>query len=216
MNEAMNHIPSSKEIVVLLAGLSPIAGYSVILGVLTLCGFGLPLPEDVTLLFAGLLASTHKISLGGALIAGFCGVFIGDSILFTLGRRYGKKLFSIKPFSLAFPPHRIEAAEIRIIRNQHFICFIGRFVPGLRACIFALVGSMGVKPKVFFIQDGLAALISVPVWVFLGYYTGENWDLAITRAHEAQWILLSLLTSLILGYVLFMFYRRRRDPKFRI
>ena len=209
----MIHIPSSKEIVVLLAGLSPIAGYAVILGVLTLCGFGLPLPEDVTLLFAGLIASTNKISLPGALIAGFCGVFIGDTILFSLGRRYGKKLFLIKPFSIAFPPHRIEAAEIKIIRNQHFICFVGRFVPGLRACIFALVGSMGVKPKVFLIQDGLAALISVPVWVLVGYYTGENWDLAVKRAHEAQWILLGVVSSLILGYALHLFLRHKKEKK---
>ncbi len=197
----------------LLAGLSPVAGYSVILGILILCGFGLPLPEDVTLLFAGFLASTHKISLGGALIAGFVGVFAGDTILFTLGRRYGKRLFAVKPFSLVFSPERIEIAEQKIIRNQHFICFIGRFVPGLRACIFALVGSMGVRPKVFLIQDGLAALVSVPVWVFVGFYTGENWDLAIKRAHEAQWILIGLVGSLILGYIGFTFYRHHREKK---
>lgn len=213
MAERMNHIPSSKEIIVLLAGLSPMGGYSVILGILILCGFGLPLPEDITLILAGLLASTHKISLGGALIVGFSGVLLGDSILFALGRRYGKKLFSIKPFSIAFPPHRIQAAEIRIIRNQHFICFVGRFIPGLRACIFALVGSMGVKPKVFFIQDGLAALISVPVWVFVGYYTGENWDLAIARANEAQWILFALVSSVIVGYLIYVLFRRKRATK---
>ncbi len=211
MIKSMNHVPSSKEILVLLAGLSPISAYSAILGVLILCGFGLPLPEDITLIFAGLLASTHKISLGGALIVGFFGVILGDSILFFLGRRYGKKLFSIKPFSIAFPPHRIEAAEIKIISNQHFICFVGRFIPGLRACIFALVGSMGVKPKVFYIQDGLAALISVPVWVLVGYYTGENWDLAIARAHEAQWILFGLLSSLIIGYIIVVLFRRKRE-----
>ena len=209
----MNHIPSSKEILLLLSGLSPIAGYSVVLGVLVLCGFGLPLPEDVTLLFAGFLASTGKISLSGALLSGFAGVFIGDSILFSLGRKFGRRLFAMRPFSFVFSPERIEIAEQKIIRNQHFICFIGRFVPGLRACIFALVGSMGVRPKVFLIQDGLAALVSVPVWVFLGYYTGENWDLAIKRAHEAQWILISLVATLVLGYLAFTYYRHHREKK---
>jgi membrane protein DedA with SNARE-associated domain len=209
----MNHIPSSNEILIMLSGLSPVAGYSVILGVLILCGFGLPLPEDVTLLFAGFLAATHKISICGALVASFTGVFLGDSILFALGRKYGKRLFAMKPFSFVFSPATIEIAEQKIIRNQHFICFIGRFVPGLRACIFALVGSMGVRPKVFLIQDGLAALVSVPIWVFVGFYTGENWDLAIHRAHEAQWILISLVGTLIIGYLIFTYFRHHREKK---
>lgn len=204
----MLHIPSSKELLDLLSDLHPAAAYSLVLGILLLCGFGLPLPEDITLLVAGILASMQKMSFTGALIVSFVGVFVGDSTLFFLGRRFGRKLFKFWPFSLFFTQSRIEAAEQTILKHQHFICFLGRFVPGLRACIFALVGTMGVSPRVFLIQDGLAALVSVPVWVSLGYYTGENWDLAVQRAHDAQWILLGVLVLGLGSYFLYRFIKK--------
>jgi membrane protein DedA with SNARE-associated domain len=198
---------SPEQILQLIIQLPPIAEYSLILGILLLCGIGLPVPEDITLLLAGLLASTGNISLPGALVAGFVGVLAGDTFLFFLGRHFGRHVFLLPVLRRIFTPERIAGAEARVKRNQHFICFIGRFLPGLRAPIFATAGTMGVKATVFFLQDGLAAMVSVPIWVYLGYWFGSNWDEALHHAKQAQWFLLGAVALIIIGYVI---YRQRR------
>lgn len=193
-----------------ISGMSGGMAYVAIIGVLLISGLGLPLPEDITLLAAGLLASAGHMSLAGALAAGFFGVLAGDMFLFFMGRRYGSKIFGLPGFRRIFTPARITAAETRVRRNGHFICFIARFLPGLRSPIFALAGAMGVKFSVFIMQDGFAALISIPVWVYLGYWFGNNWEEAFAHAEKIQGIILALIAAVAIGYFAWRFLRQRQ------
>src|SRR5690606_15676325 len=52
--------------------------YLAIVGVLLLCGMGLPLPEEVPILTSGVLASTGHLSPWPALSAVMFGVMLGD------------------------------------------------------------------------------------------------------------------------------------------
>jgi membrane protein DedA with SNARE-associated domain len=193
-----------------ISQLSGPAAYCTIVGILFICSIGVPIPEDITLLSAGLLASGHRISLMGALVSGFAGVLIGDAILFFLGRRFGKRFFALPGLRRIFTPTRILAAEARIRKNGPFICFIARFLPGLRSPIFAMSGALGVKRSTFFMLDGLAALLSVPLWVYIGYWVGDNFDDALDMAKQIQTYIISGVLFLIIGYVCFKLMRRRQ------
>ena len=48
------------------------------------------------------------------------------------------------------------------------------FMPGLRTPLFFATGSYHVPFWKFFMLDGIAALISVPLWVYVGFLFGEN------------------------------------------
>ena len=193
--------------------LSGIAAYATIVGILFICGLGVPIPEDVTLLAAGLLSAWESISFSGALLAGFAGVILGDSLLFFMGRLYGKKVFALPGLRRVFTAERVAAAEARIRKNGPFICFIARFLPGLRTPIFAMSGALGVKPSTFLMLDGLAALISVPIWVSIGYWVGKNFDEAFDGvmkvAKQAQMYLFSGIFLICLVYIGVKFWRRR-------
>jgi membrane protein DedA with SNARE-associated domain len=193
--------------------LSGVAAYATIVGILFICGLGVPIPEDITLLAAGLLSAWESISFPGALVAGFTGVILGDSLLFFMGRRYGKKVFALPGLRRVFTPERVLAAEARIRKNGPFICFIARFLPGLRTPIFAMSGALGVKPSTFLLLDGVAALISVPIWVSIGYWVGKNFDEAFDGvmkvAKQAQMYLLAGIFLVCLIYVGAKLLRRR-------
>ena len=132
-----------------LQGFDGFTAYAVILGLLLVCGLGVPLPEDITLIGAGFLAALGSISLPGALAAGFFGVLIGDAMLFTLGRLYGRQVFFLPGFRKIFTPARIALAEKKVLNNSRFICFTARFLPGLRAPIYLTAGVMGVRQATF-------------------------------------------------------------------
>ncbi len=193
----------------IISSMSGAAAYAAIIGILLICGLGIPIPEDITLLAAGLLASAGHITLAGALTAGFVGVMLGDSFLFFMGRRYGAKIFGLPGFRRIFTPSRITAAEGRVRRNGHIICFVARFLPGLRSPIFALAGAMGVRPTVFLMQDGFAALVSVPVWVYLGFWFGNNWEEAFAKVEKVQGYVFGTLALFLVSYIAFRFLRKR-------
>jgi len=186
----------------LLTGLSGPAAYAGILLVLLACGLGVPIPEDITLLAAGFLSATGQISYWGAMIVGFVGVLAGDTFLFFLGRFKGRKAFSWPVFRKIFTPERVRKAEEKIQSNAKLICFMARFAPGLRAPVYLTAGVMKVSFPVFFLSDGFAALISVPVWVHIGRWFGDNIENGFEFAKRIHlYILIGL--GIIIAVVLF-------------
>ncbi len=202
---------SIKETLILsLSQLHGFTAYSAIVGLLLICGLGVPLPEDITLIAAGILSALGSISLPGAMLAGFFGVLAGDAFLFTIGRVYGRRAFNLPIIRRVMTPRRIAIAERKIMRNSYFICFTARFLPGLRAPIFLMSGIMGVRPIVFYGLDGFAALISVPVWVYIGHWVGESLDDALLVAKKVQLWLFLAVAILLAGYMIYRRQRKRR------
>ncbi len=181
---------------------------AVLLGVLGLCGLGLPMPEDVVLITAGWLASLGKFSPTTAIFAGLLGVLSGDAVLFFLGRTYGRALLRHRLAGWLFPQAGLDEAERRIRGNGRFICFIARFLPGLRSPIYFSAGALGIPPSTYLVQDGFAALISVPFWVAFGYAFGGRIETALDEARGVQAWILAGATLIVIGYAL----RRWRRP----
>src|SRR6185312_952205 len=120
-----------------------------------------------------------SIRLPGAIIVCAVGVLIGDAFLFFLGRKFGYRVFKLPVFRSIFTESRIQIARQKVLRNSKFICFTTRFLPGLRAPIFLTAGIMGVRPRSFLLLDGSAAMISVPIWLYVGWFFGSNLDQAL-------------------------------------
>ena len=198
-----------------LQGFDGVTAYAAILGLLLICGLGVPLPEDITLIGAGFLAALGAISLPGALVAGFFGVLLGDAILFNLGRRYGRAVFELPGFRRVFTPERVALAERKVLNNSQFICFTARFLPGLRAPIYLTAGIMGVRHSTFYLLDGLAAMVSVPVWVVGGWWFALHVDIdtALHYAKRTQWAIFAVVFAAGLGYFLYRRQRRRALQK---
>lgn len=201
----------SQQIFTYISGLSGLTAYSAIAGALLICGLGVPIPEDVTLLAAGVLVAAGNMSLVGAMLVGFFGVLAGDTLLFFLGRHFGARVFLLPGFRRVFTESRIALARQRIQQDARMICFVARFLPGLRAPIYLTAGVMHVRALTFFVQDGLAALLSVPLWVYLGYFFGENIDALFSNAKTLNLYLIGGVLILVMGYVGFKFFKRRQS-----
>ena len=184
-------------------GLSGFQAYAMILAVLFACGLGFPMPEDITLFAAGFLAFKGRITLTGAILVGMIGVLVGDSFMYWIGRIFGRKAFGWPVFRRMFTPDRIARAEEKIQNNARIICFTSRFAPGLRAPIYMTSGIMRVPFPVFFFMDALAALISVPVWIYLAYFLGDKLERLFEIAKTAKMGLGIVLVVLVLGFVIF-------------
>ena len=57
--------------------------------VLMLCGLGMPIPEEVAIVLAGVLSAEEKLYWGWALLACLVGALLGDSVMYLIGRQVG-------------------------------------------------------------------------------------------------------------------------------
>lgn len=195
-----------------LRDMSPTTAFLSIAGVLLLCGLGLPMPEDVILITAGFLSSLGKFPLWVAVLLGLVGVLSGDAVLFFLGRRYGENVFRLPIVRRMMSEEKLARAMARVRENGRAICFVARFLPGLRSPIYLMAGAMGIPPRTYMVQDGLAASISVPVWVVAGWYFGPEIESALLWARDFQGVLLVVVLSGIAAWVLWK-WRASRTTK---
>jgi membrane protein DedA with SNARE-associated domain len=101
------------------------------------------------------------------------------------GRFFGGRLRSAVWFQRSFPLKKQTKVEDLFERYRSWVLFVRRFLPGLRAPIFFTVGSTRVKFWKFFFFDGLAALISVPFFVWLGHWLWEKFKDDLVALEEA-------------------------------
>ncbi len=200
-----------KLLIDLLNFIQPYGTYSyfVILGVLLACGFGLPLPEDITLVTAGILASRNIIDFNMTVLLCMFGVLLGDGIIFFLGSHYGTKLRGTKFFGVILPEKRDAAVKSIVQKYGDKVIFMARFMPGLRTPLFFATGSYHVPFWKFLLLDGFAALISVPLWVYVGFLFGSNLEHLEIVIKRAQKGIYASLAAILILFVTVYFVRKR-------
>jgi membrane protein DedA with SNARE-associated domain len=109
-------------------------------------------------------------------------------------------------FARIVTPEKRRRVEELFGRHGEKIVMIARFLPGVRAVTYFTAGSARMKYRRFIFFDGMAALVSAPVFVYLGYHFGDELEAlvrAVRRGESAVIIILAVVASLFI-------YRRWR------
>jgi membrane protein DedA with SNARE-associated domain len=195
---------------------------------LFLCGFGLPMPEDIILVAGGIIAwkaspmrelAEHpslRAMLGDPgllwmVIAGLAGILAGDLVTFLAGRRFGSRVADFRPLRRVVSPAKLEQVEKLMRRRGDLVVVIARYLPGLRAPTYFTAGHARMPVWEFLLLDGLAALVSAPVWVCLGFYFGSDIEAAARKATEfGHFIMAGVAVVLVLLGARWLHLRRTR------
>ncbi|TCP11815.1 membrane protein DedA with SNARE-associated domain [Crenobacter luteus] len=185
-------------------------GYLAVFLVLLACGFGVPIPEDITLVAGGIISGLGYTNVHTMFAVGMAGVLVGDGVMFGLGRIYGHKVLRLKLVAKILTEERFQQVQEKFAKYGNWVLFVARFLPGLRSPIFLTAGmTRRVSFWRFLLMDGFAALISVPVWVYLGYFGAYNRDWLMTMVHRGQSGLMILIAVLAVGLGVFFWKKRR-------
>lgn len=180
---------------------------------LLLCGLGLPIPEDIVLVVAGMLAQDDGRYWIPTAILMYGGVLGGDSTIFLLGRHYGARLLAWEGTHNIFPPRKQATVQRLFDRHGSIVLLIARFLPGLRAPIFSSAGAMKVSYLKFLSYDGLAALVSVPAFVWFGHWLWAKFDDDIHQLNDAmsrtQWYGVWIAAGLVIAFLVIWRLRPR-------
>lgn len=184
--------------------------------VLLLCGLGLPVPEDIVLVSAGALGEIDGRTWMEVSVLMYAGVMLGDSTIFFAGRFFGTRLRGSRWFQRYFSEKKQAKVEDLFDRYHSWVLFVGRFLPGLRAPIFFTAGSTRVKFWKFIFFDGLAALLSVPFFVWLGHWLWRKFkdDIAeLDRALDRTQTYTMVVAMILLVVVAWVVVRKIRESR---
>lgn len=183
--------------------------------VLFLCGLGLPLPEEVTLIGSGLLLHQGKVQFLPIVLVCSAAILLGDLVPYTLGRRYGPAALEIGWVARILHPERMGRVQRRFEAHGNWMIFTCRFLPGIRIPGYFSAGMLGMGLPRFLLLDGAGVAISVPISIWLGRLFGDSIEQLRHQMDNLHLILAFALVSVLLVVAVRLRIRRRAEREAR-
>jgi len=171
--------------------------YWAIICLLAGTGAGLPIPEEVIVVAAGVLSSPESNSLSPLLAVASCvlGTVIGDCFMYGIGRGLGDRfLRHSRWFKRVLSSQREERISELVQQHGFKVFLLARFLVGMRSPVYLVMGVMRIAFWKFVLRDAIAAACAVNVFFWLSYFLG-SWIGPLVRKSQLA------LTGLILAAV---------------
>jgi membrane protein DedA with SNARE-associated domain len=192
----------------LLETIPPLAVYVVVGVIIGLESLGIPLPGEIALVSAALLASRHTLDISPVWVgvAATCGAVIGDSIGYSIGHRYGMSLFERlgKRFPKHFGTGHVALAKQLFARWGMWAVFFGRFIALLRILAGPLAGALKMKYRHFLIANASGGLVWAGGTTAVVYYLGLAAEKWLSRF---SWV--ALVVAVVIGIAMTLLLRER-------
>ena len=196
--------------------------YVCVAAILLASAFGFPVPEEIPIVSVGLLAymGAHPEdypppAAGLPVVNGYeaavillLAIIAADSLVFGLGRLFGRKLLQNRWLSSVFSESRLVRINDWVSRYGSYAVFIFRFTPGLRFPAHIILGMSEIALWQFALVDAFAALISVPTQIVLIYHFGKP---ILSTLHEFRNILVIGLIVITIVVTLKVWLKRKNQ-----
>lgn len=186
------------------------SSYLGIILILVITGCGLPIPEEVVVVAAGVAASAGTLQPWAAFAACLVGALLGDCVMYAIGYHFGHNLAKKHP-RFAHLLHAEREARTEELMRQHGlkVFLLSRFMVGLRSPIYLTAGILRLSFRRFLLIDVICATIVVGTFYWLSFYFGEHIRHWILRLDIAVTVLVLLAVA---GGAVYLWRRRRGSP----
>jgi membrane protein DedA with SNARE-associated domain len=191
----------------MIASLFHPSSYLGIVVFLVLTGCGMPIPEEVAIILAGVLSAQGLLHAGLAFAACVVGAILGDSIIYSIGHRWGHNLLAYHPrLARLLRAEREKRFENAIEQHAFKVMLLSRFLVGVRAPVYLATGVVRLPFRLFLLYDLICATLVVSLFFGLAYLFGD---------HVAKWardaeLAATLLIALVVLIVGILLYRKHR------
>jgi membrane protein DedA with SNARE-associated domain len=183
---------------------------------LVLAGLGAPIPEDLVLITAGVLAHQGVLDLECMIPLLYVGVLTGDIIVYSFGRRFGYLVLRHPRVLRFFTPARQERIARYFAQYGNRTVFLVRHLAVLRAPTHLIAGAMKMPGWQFLLWDGLAALVSVPLMVGIGYFFADSVIVLQHNIRRIEYWVGAIVVLVFIGYLLLRYrdvwWTARQEP----
>ena len=171
---------------------------------------GFVIPGETAALVGGALASFGGINLELILLVVVACAIVGDSTGYEVGKWLGPWLLERRVLRSNLGVHK---ATAMIARFGGPAVFLGRWVALARALVPGLSGMSGMRYRTFLFFNALGGLAWGTTFVLVGYAAGRSYA---TVASRIGIYAVLIVAAVVIGLVVRMYFRRRRETRERL
>lgn len=179
--------------------------------ILFAAGLGLPVPEEVPIVAAGILSHAGVFRWWLALLVILAGVLAGDAVLYWVGHHWGEHVLDWRLVRQVLSRKRV--ARLLAAYRDHGVKIVltARHVMGLRAAAFLTAGIARVPFWKFLAADAVAAALGIPVSFGLAYVFADQVYGVLQDVHRLErWLALLAVGAVAVWLALGAYHRSRR------
>jgi membrane protein DedA with SNARE-associated domain len=185
--------------------------YLLVFAALLAGSIGIPAPEDLTLIAAGVLCSLEQVNTWIMGITCYLGLIVGDLIIYRIGWMTGPTLFRKKWFRRHISTKRLEVMRTNLHKRTMLTILIARHLFYIRTATFLMCGAVRISFARFVIMDAIAALITTPLMMGIGYAFAHNYDVIVKYVRDLKYALVAL--GIVGAFFIFRHYRRPKTEQ---
>jgi len=175
----------------------------------------IPVPSELTMLFAGALsagavAGAH-LNLVLVIAAGVAGNVAGSYLAWGIGAYGGRAAWHRWGRYILLRDDDIDRAERWFGRHGTKAVFFGRLLPVVRTFISLPAGLARMPAGRFGIYTLLGCIPWTAALAWTGYLVGANWGSVVTALHGPSYALAALCGLLVIFAIVMLLRRRRRE-----
>jgi membrane protein DedA with SNARE-associated domain len=168
----------------------------------------IPIPSEVTMLFAGFTVSQGHSNLVAMTAAGVAGNLVGSWLAFAVGR-YGRRWVETSRIARRFvSPRHLAAADRWFARYGEASVLVGRLLPLVRTFISLPAGATRMSWQRFTVLTAIGCIPWVFLFAWLGTVLGANWDSLRPGFQYADYA----IAAVAVLAVVWLLVRRARRP----
>jgi membrane protein DedA with SNARE-associated domain len=180
-------------------------------------GFGLPIPEELPIVIAGVMVGREWNNPDSGMFwwimlpVCIIGVVLCDALLYWVGRKWGPRLLSS-----SWVQRRLLKEDKRKQIEENFhkygigILLAARLTPGIRTPIFLMSGMLRLPFRRFLLADGIYAIPGVNLLFWLAYWFTDQFQRAFYRVSENKHLVVAVILAAVGGFLTYSFLFRRR------
>jgi membrane protein DedA with SNARE-associated domain len=166
----------------------------------------IPTSSELTMGFAGVLASQGKLNLAAVIAVGAAGEVVGAYIAYWVGRTGGRTFVDRYGRFILLSHHDLDKAEAWYQRHERWGVFASRLVPVIRNFVAVPAGVAEVPLVRFGILTALGSLIWDGAWAALGDGVGSQWK-SIEHGFSDAGYVIGVLAVAVIAFVIYHRYR---------
>ncbi|MGH9292784.1 MAG: DedA family protein [Acidimicrobiales bacterium] len=169
---------------------------------------GFVLPGEIAVVYGGVLASEHHVSLVWMLVLVVGAAILGDSTGYEVGRHLGPYL--LRRWPLRGSKHVSRTTDF-VRRRGGRAVFIGRFVSVFRALTPGIAGVSGLRYPIFLLYNALGGVIWGIGFTLAGFYAGTSYRHFLNVTGRATTVAVIVVVAAFVAFVVIRRLRERRQ-----
>jgi membrane protein DedA with SNARE-associated domain len=173
----------------------------------------IPIPSEVTVTYAGFLASTGRLNLAVVIILGTLGETVGAFIAYWVGRTGGRAVVDRFGRYILLSHADLDRAESWFERRGEWSVAVGRVIPLVRTFIALPAGLAEMAPLRFGLLTAGGSLVWIGALAGAGYALGDRWNKLTHGFNTAGYVIGALIVVAIAGFLFHRWQQLRRERR---